>query len=215
MFTLKLAAGTLLVAMLCYLVLRWTRSRRLRADVSRNPFLHDRGVHLPRPLRRLSAHRAVAVPRPGGPGRDRAMSATNAAAVRLAARARRERHAGHQSPQPGVHPGEQSARALSARRRQDDHQRRSATRTAFRCRRRTPSFAATATCGGFMELIGDRSEFVVKPASGSAGRGIIVIARRKGNDFETPSGRVSVAGRPPVSPVDDSLRPVFARRAGR
>lgn len=45
-----------------------------------------------------------------------------------------------------------------------------------------------------MELIGERSEFVLKPAAGSAGRGIIVVARRKGPDFETPSGRiVSVA----------------------
>jgi alpha-L-glutamate ligase-like protein len=42
----------------------------------------------------------------------------------------------------------------------------------------------------FMELIGERSEFVVKPASGSAGRGITVVARRRGDDFETASGRV-------------------------
>ena len=41
----------------------------------------------------------------------------------------------------------------------------------------------------FSQLIGDRSEFVVKPASGSAGRGIIVVARRNGSDFETSSGR--------------------------
>src|SRR5262245_44723637 len=46
----------------------------------------------------------------------------------------------------------------------------------------------------FLELIGDRSEFVVKPATGAAGRGITVIARRKGNDCETASGRpVSLA----------------------
>lgn len=42
----------------------------------------------------------------------------------------------------------------------------------------------------FMEMIGERSEFVVKPASGSAGRGITVVARRRGADFETASGRV-------------------------
>jgi alpha-L-glutamate ligase-like protein len=46
----------------------------------------------------------------------------------------------------------------------------------------------------FPQLIGDRSEFVVKPASGAAGRGIIVIARRKGKDFETPSGRIISEG---------------------
>ena len=42
----------------------------------------------------------------------------------------------------------------------------------------------------FSQVIGDRTEFVVKPASGAAGRGIIVISRRKGTDFETPGGRV-------------------------
>jgi alpha-L-glutamate ligase-like protein len=41
----------------------------------------------------------------------------------------------------------------------------------------------------FAKLIGDRSEFVVKPACGSGGRGIVVVARRKGRDFETSSGR--------------------------
>ena len=46
----------------------------------------------------------------------------------------------------------------------------------------------------FPKLIGDRSEFVIKPASGAAGRGIIVIARRKGNDYETPSGRIITEG---------------------
>jgi alpha-L-glutamate ligase-like protein len=44
------------------------------------------------------------------------------------------------------------------------------------------------------EILGERSEFVVKPASGAAGRGIIVIARRKGADYETPSGRVITPG---------------------
>src|SRR3989304_487594 len=38
----------------------------------------------------------------------------------------------------------------------------------------------------FPELIGDRSEFVVKPASGAGGRGIIVVARREGTAFVTP-----------------------------
>ncbi len=41
----------------------------------------------------------------------------------------------------------------------------------------------------FAELIGNRTEFVVKPASGAAGRGIIVIAGRDGTDYETTSGR--------------------------
>ena len=42
----------------------------------------------------------------------------------------------------------------------------------------------------FSKLIGEHSEFVIKPASGSAGRGIIVIAQRKGREFETSSGRL-------------------------
>ncbi len=46
----------------------------------------------------------------------------------------------------------------------------------------------------FSELIGDRDEFVVKPASGAAGRGIIVIARRNANDYETASGRLISKG---------------------
>jgi alpha-L-glutamate ligase-like protein len=46
----------------------------------------------------------------------------------------------------------------------------------------------------FPQLIGDRGEFVIKPASGAAGRGITVIARRKGKDYETPSGRIFSQG---------------------
>ncbi len=41
----------------------------------------------------------------------------------------------------------------------------------------------------FAQFIGDRSDFVIKPASGSAGRGITVIARRENNNFITPGGR--------------------------
>src|SRR5687768_3726889 len=41
----------------------------------------------------------------------------------------------------------------------------------------------------FPKLIGDRTEFVIKPASGAAGRGIIVIAQKNGSDYESPSGR--------------------------
>lgn len=42
----------------------------------------------------------------------------------------------------------------------------------------------------FAAIIGDRNEFVIKPASGAAGRGIIVVASRKGKDYITSSGRV-------------------------
>jgi alpha-L-glutamate ligase-like protein len=46
----------------------------------------------------------------------------------------------------------------------------------------------------FPTLIGGRSEFVIKPASGAAGRGIVVIASRNGKDYETSSGRVISEG---------------------
>jgi len=46
----------------------------------------------------------------------------------------------------------------------------------------------------FAELIGDRGEFVVKPASGAAGRGIVVVAHRRGTEYETSSGRIISTG---------------------
>jgi alpha-L-glutamate ligase-like protein len=45
-------------------------------------------------------------------------------------------------------------------------------------------------CPKFLELIGNRTEFVVKPASGAAGRGIVVVAGRLGNNFFSTSGRL-------------------------
>ena len=45
-------------------------------------------------------------------------------------------------------------------------------------------------CPRFLELIGNRTEFVVKPASGAAGRGIVVVAGRLGNNFFSTSGRL-------------------------
>lgn len=41
----------------------------------------------------------------------------------------------------------------------------------------------------FHDQLGDLAEFVVKPANGAAGRGIIVIARRERNSFFTAGGR--------------------------
>lgn len=40
----------------------------------------------------------------------------------------------------------------------------------------------------FMELVGDRPEFVIKPAEGAEGRGIVVIAGHNGSDFVTSGG---------------------------
>ena len=42
----------------------------------------------------------------------------------------------------------------------------------------------------FSALLGDRQEFVVKPARGAGGRGVLVIARQNGTEFETSSGEV-------------------------
>jgi alpha-L-glutamate ligase-like protein len=39
----------------------------------------------------------------------------------------------------------------------------------------------------FLDLLGDRQEFVIKPASGSEGRGIMVIARHNGSEFFSSS----------------------------
>lgn len=39
-----------------------------------------------------------------------------------------------------------------------------------------------------LELVGHRQEFVIKPATGSAGRGIIVVAGHNGDEFTTSSG---------------------------
>jgi len=40
----------------------------------------------------------------------------------------------------------------------------------------------------FLELSGNRPEFVIKPAAGSGGRGIVVVAQHDGQEFFTSSG---------------------------
>ncbi|MEO0531496.1 MAG: alpha-L-glutamate ligase-like protein [Planctomycetota bacterium] len=41
----------------------------------------------------------------------------------------------------------------------------------------------------FPEMVRDRSDFVIKPACGAAGRGVMVIAEHMGDMYVTPSGR--------------------------
>lgn len=41
--------------------------------------------------------------------------------------------------------------------------------------------------GGFTSLIGDRTEFCIKPAQGSGGKGILVVAGRSGDHFLKPN----------------------------
>ena len=67
MYTVKLAAGTLMVAVAGLRDPGLERSRTVRARLSRVAPVHDRRLHRARPLRRLPHHRAVAVPRPGRP----------------------------------------------------------------------------------------------------------------------------------------------------
>lgn len=47
----------------------------------------------------------------------------------------------------------------------------------------------TGDLRGLLRLIGDREEFVVKPAKGAGGRGVLVVVRRNGEDFETADGQ--------------------------
>lgn len=42
----------------------------------------------------------------------------------------------------------------------------------------------------FMDIIRDRREFVIKPAHGSGGKGVLVICEHNGNKFTQPSGKV-------------------------
>jgi alpha-L-glutamate ligase-like protein len=41
----------------------------------------------------------------------------------------------------------------------------------------------------FVELLGERQEFVIKPSQGSGGRGIVVVVRQDGRIFHTSSGQ--------------------------
>jgi len=43
---------------------------------------------------------------------------------------------------------------------------------------------------GFPHCVGERREFVIKPACGAAGRGVVVIADRTGGGFVTSSSEV-------------------------
>jgi alpha-L-glutamate ligase-like protein len=85
----------------------------------------------------------------------------------------------------------------------------------------------------FLELIGGRQEFVIKPANGSGGRGIIVVARHNGSEFFTSSderyelgdltyhmaailsGLYSLAGQPDKAIIERRIvrHPVFEKVA--
>jgi len=41
----------------------------------------------------------------------------------------------------------------------------------------------------FLNMVGDRSEFVIKPAHGSGGKGVLIIKNYQNNVFTTPSGK--------------------------
>jgi alpha-L-glutamate ligase-like protein len=44
------------------------------------------------------------------------------------------------------------------------------------------------------QLVGNRQQFVIKPACGAGGRGVLVIVRQDGKGFETPSGELLSLG---------------------
>ncbi|MEN0109890.1 MAG: alpha-L-glutamate ligase-like protein [Planctomycetota bacterium] len=55
-----------------------------------------------------------------------------------------------------------------------------------------PTYAVLESHGDvqhFRELVREREDFVIKPARGAAGRGVMVIAERDGDLYVTPSGR--------------------------
>ena len=58
----------------------------------------------------------------------------------------------------------------------------------------TPNMIGVIECQwqvkNFLEMIGDRKEFVIKPAHGSGGKGVLVIKDRKEDKFVSPSGRL-------------------------
>jgi alpha-L-glutamate ligase-like protein len=43
---------------------------------------------------------------------------------------------------------------------------------------------------GFAERVGNRQQFVIKPACGAGGRGVLVVLRQDGREFETSGGAV-------------------------
>jgi alpha-L-glutamate ligase-like protein len=82
----------------------------------------------------------------------------------------------------------------------------------------------------FMELVGDRTEFVIKPAKGAEGRGIVVVVGHDGSRFVTSSGEQttlvdlryhlsailaglhSLGGQPDRAIVEQRIRPHAAFR---
>ena len=42
----------------------------------------------------------------------------------------------------------------------------------------------------FMSIVRDRKEFVIKPAHGSGGKGVLVITENRGSEFVQPSGKI-------------------------
>jgi alpha-L-glutamate ligase-like protein len=44
--------------------------------------------------------------------------------------------------------------------------------------------------GRFPEILGERTDFVIKPSRGSAGRGVLVLVGREGNDYRRHNGEI-------------------------
>ncbi len=162
-FTLKLAVGTLLVALLCYLVLVSEEVGEFVPTYPESPLLPIAAFIM---LGRYAGYRLTDGRDLIGPGQS-ATAAQRSAAVCLG-RTNWKTPAFSASIIGNLAFIVRKAipRACTRRSTTKSLRRKSATPTASRYRKPTPSFAATATCGGSARSIGDRSEFVVKPACG-------------------------------------------------
>jgi hypothetical protein len=83
---------------------------------------------------------------------------------------------------------QQPAQVLSARRRQAHHQESGASKPACRCRSCMPWCARNMRSRSCMKSSRPYDQFVVKPAHGSGGDGILVITGRRGDKYRRSNG---------------------------
>ena len=85
-----------------------------------------------------------------------------------------------------------------------------ASASACRRRRSTPSSIYYSMLRRLPELLGDRGDFVVKPNRGSAGRGVLVIVGRDGNDLRAAQRRDGSASTHCAQHVSDILSGMYS-----
>ena len=102
----------------------------------------------------------------------------------------RRRRARAEQAQRRLHPALQSAPAVSAGRRQAQDQAPRAGRRASPCRQLYGVIETQHDIRTLPDIVREHNEFALKPAHGSAGDGIVVIAGRSGNRYRTISGDI-------------------------